>query len=449
MKDTFPDDSYDRLMERVLSLSPSFGSCGAGAYKAGLERSLMADSILGFPSRDFPCIHVAGTNGKGSVCNFLAASLAAGGRKVGLYTSPHILDWRERMRTVQDGSYSIVSKQWVRDFLARYLEEFEKLGLSFFELGTAMCFKWFSEVHVDIAVIETGLGGRLDATNIITPRLSVITNIGYDHMDILGDTLEKIASEKAGIIKDGVDVVIGESSPATDGVFRSAASAHGSRIVFADRRPGCIPDLSETDLQGIYEAKNINTAVCALITLGLEPDLEAVSRAAHICGFHARWEKINDNPLTVCDIGHNRHGLEYNFAQLEDMLAEGLVTDLVLVYGSVRDKDVDAVLGILPREGRIFFCSADNPRALEAGELLRRRNEIIAVQGIPDAKVPDAVSCASVAEALEKAQHLCREISSVPGRKPLLYIGGSTYVVSEALSALGVTFPEHGGLQNP
>ena len=406
---------------------PSFGAKGASAYKPGLDRVRTMLDRLGNPHTRYRCIHVAGTNGKGSTSNMLAAHLAGSGLKVGLYTSPHILDFRERMRTVrvsEGGSQvTLVPRASVWDFMQEYGTEFDRLDLSFFEITTVMAFWWFASENIDVAVVETGLGGRLDATNVITPCLSVITNIGYDHMDLLGPTLEAIASEKAGIIKPGIPVVIGESSPETDDVFRRKAEESGSAVFFADRygfgdaaSKAMVQALGMMDLRGIYQEKNLRTVCCALEVAGMKPDFDFICAAASICDFHGRWEKISDSPCTICDIGHNEHGLKYNFKQLESLLDSGMYSDLVMVYGSVRDKDVDAVLRILPSRAYIYFTAAANHRAMPADELSARAARV-------DSEVIPAVD-----DAVRAALARCASMA-----RPLLYIGGSTYVVSEAV----------------
>lgn len=406
---------------------PSFGAKGASAYKPGLDRVRTMLDRLGNPHTRYRCIHVAGTNGKGSTSNMLAAHLAGSGLKVGLYTSPHILDFRERMRTVRvtEGSsqVTLVPRASVWDFMQEYGTEFDRLDLSFFEITTVMAFWWFASENIDVAVVETGLGGRLDATNVITPCLSVITNIGYDHMDLLGPTLGDIASEKAGIIKPGIPVVIGESSPETDDVFRRKAEESGSAVFFADRygfgdaaSKAMVQALGMMDLRGIYQEKNLRTVCCALEVAGMNPDFDSICAAASICDFHGRWENISDSPYTICDIGHNEHGLKYNFKQLESLLDSGMYSDLVMVYGSVRDKDVDAVLRILPSRAYIYFTAAANHRAMPADELSARAARV-------DSEVIPAVD-----DAVRAALARCASMA-----RPLLYIGGSTYVVSEAV----------------
>lgn len=431
MGTAFSEAEYGRLIASIFERTPSFASAGAAAYKPGLERMRQMCLEMGSPQDSFPAIHIAGTNGKGSCSNMIAATFAARGLKVGLYTSPHILDFRERMRIVSEPELSmgcavphveLISKREVWDFMQQWDGAIRELSLSFFEITTAMAFWFFARRGVDLAVIETGLGGRLDATNIITPKLSLITNIGLDHTDLLGPTLAHIAAEKAGIIKEGVPVVIGESAEETDPVFIEAAHRLHAPIFFADRMGSdCdfVSELGDADLQGSYQKKNRLSVLGVLEVLCVEADPWTFDNAARICDFHGRWERVCGEPLTICDIGHNEHGLKYNFAQLEAMLQGGELSDLVMVYGSVSDKDVDAVLRILPSQAHLFFTAADNHRAMPCDELMRRagRSSARAVPGVEEA----------VREALE----LCKSLD-----RPLLYIGGSTYVVSEALVAL-------------
>lgn len=376
-------------------------------------------SLLGQPQDKYPCIHVAGTNGKGSTCNMLCASLAGDGMSVGLYTSPHILDFRERMRIVKSDEIRMISKREVWDFLEKYEAVFDEFQLSFFEITTVMAFDFFAANNVDIAVIETGLGGRLDATNIIRPILSIITNIGLDHMDLLGDTLEKIAVEKAGIIKDGIPVVVGESCAETRPVFEAVASEHNTNVIYAEKQgygSGYIKLLNKLDLKGDYQKNNLRTVLCALEAIGKKPNLESIARTSSICQFHGRWESLCESPKIIGDIGHNEHGLKYNFAQLEKMLLCDEISDLVMVYGSVSDKDVDAVLRILPKRAYVFFTAAASKRAMSAQELFAR------------ARHPYGEVCSNVGDALAKALERSEKLS-----KPLIYIGGSTYVLSEAV----------------
>lgn len=418
MKKEFSDIEYQQIIAALFTRFPSFQKQGASAYKPGLEHSFEICRRMGQPQNAYPCIHVAGTNGKGSTCNMLAAQFAAKGLKVGLYTSPHILDFRERMRVVSADGPRLASREKIWELIQEYDVDFTALDLSFFEITTALAFKFFADEKVDMAIIETGLGGRLDATNVITPILSVITNIGLDHTDLLGGTLPLIAAEKAGIIKPGIPVVIGESHPETDPVFIRIAASNNAPITFADKMGFIVelkPILERMDLRGSYQEKNLRTVMAAMAVLGREIVWPAIENAARICDFHGRWEVLATQPYTICDIGHNQHGLKYNFAQLESMLDSGGYSDLVMVYGSVADKDVDAVLGIIPQRAHVFFAAADNHRAMPAEELLRR------------AARPSAKACSSVASAVEEAIRYCKSL-----KNPILYIGGSTYLVSEA-----------------
>ena len=417
---------YDELIERLFKRFPSYQVVGGNAYHPGLENMMEFDSRLGHPHRGYKSVHVAGTNGKGSVSNMLASALSAMGYKVGLYTSPHLLDFRERARIVGQG---LIPQHDVWDFCSRWWPVFDELNLSFFEITTALALWWFAKENVDFAVIETGLGGRLDSTNIISPQLSVITNIGLDHCNILGDTIAKIAGEKAGIIKQYIPVVIGESGEDSDLVFKAKAAMGGSEISFADKDfnlPKNTLDtlISELDLRGCYQEKNLPTALAALTILhrkGITPKsatsslvLDALKHTAERTDFHGRWEKICDNPLTIVDIGHNKHGLKYNFAQLERMV-ENDGYELIMVYGSVADKDYRSVIRMIPRSAKVIFTNATGSRALPADEARA------AYDG-------DAFVCHSVAEAVALARKLSESCA-----KPLIYIGGSTYVVSEAI----------------
>ena len=400
MNNFFSEDAYAQMLNELFCRFPSFQKVGAGAYKPGTANMEFADQLMGHPHRKYRIIHVAGTNGKGSVSNMLASVLSAAGLKVGLYTSPHILDFRERMRVVKDGSYELVSKEYVWGFVRQWKETFDHLDMSFFEITTLMALNWFADQEVDAVVLETGLGGRLDSTNIVTPVLSVITNIGLDHCDMLGETLPEIAFEKAGIIKPKVPVVIGESHPEIDSVFERKVlytnlpetvfmgnrSMIMSLLTFADKVEPAMWDehedlLADMDLRGEYQRKNLRTVMATLdvyrgIAVQDLPDRACVRKAiadtAARTGFGGRWQKISDEPMTICDIGHNEHGLRYNFAQLERMKAEGECTDLIIVYGSVADKDVDSVIHLMPEDATYVFTQAQSKRAL-AAESIRER----------------------------------------------------------------------------
>lgn len=413
-------------VEALFKRFPSVQNVPFGdAYKPGLDRMMAFDELLGHPSGAFKTIHIAGTNGKGSVANMLAANLAASGYKTGLYTSPHILDFRERMR-IKDGSstVSMVPEDYVLDFIQRYRPDFERLSLSFFEITTGMAFKWFADCGVDWAVVEVGLGGRLDSTNIITPELSVITSIGLDHCALLGNTLAEIAAEKAGIIKPGVPVVVGHRDPETDPVFVARAADSGSRLVFAASEP--LPALqqkllTEMDLQGRCQAENLGTVAAALSELGIPLHPDAIAHTAVLMDFHGRWEKLSDEPLVICDIGHNPPALKENFAQLREMLRAGY-SDLIIVYAVMADKDSGSILPLMPPEASYIFTTPKTARALPAEEIAVKFERFFAPARPKFSVVPD------VAEAVQEA---LAQMAACP--KPIIYIGGSTFAVAEAL----------------
>ena len=455
MNEIFSEERYEEMIQKLFVRFPSFQKTGAGAYKPGIANMEFADQLMGHPHRKYKVVHVAGTNGKGSVSNMLASCLAASGLKVGLYTSPHILDFRERIRIVTDESYRLIPKEDVWSFIGQWQDTFDHLDMSFFEITTLLALSWFADRDVDIVVLETGLGGRLDSTNIVSPVLSVITNIGLDHCDMLGGTLPEIAFEKAGIIKPKVPVVVGESHPETDAVFEHKVlytnlpepdfmgnrNAIMSLLTFADKiEPSlwaCHEDvLQRMDLQGEYQRKNLRTVMAALDVLSCcGPAMhDALVRTAVRTGFRGRWEKLSDDPYVICDIGHNEHGLKYNFAQLEKMRKDGKCTHIIMVYGSVADKDVDAVLHLMPADAAYVFTQAHGKRALPAEEARDRYLSYCAETGRPTG---DVHCCGTVIEAVRHACRLAALIKeSDPDALPLIYIGGSTYVVSEA-----VTFP--------
>lgn len=443
MTPLFTSEAYESMISGLFSRFQSFQSAGKDAYKPGLDRMEFLDQLAGHPHGKYKTIHIAGTNGKGSTSNMLAACLSATGKKVGLYTSPHILDFRERMRVIDSDGVHLISREDVWDFVHTWDSTFENLGLSFFEITTMMAFDWFAKQGVDVAVIECGLGGRMDSTNIISPELCVITNIGLDHCDILGESLGEIAFEKAGIIKPKTPVVVGESHPETDLVFERKVlytnlpepdfmgdrNMMMSLLTFADKTEPSGWEKSEEilgrmDLQGSYQRKNLRTVLASLQKMGIsltDNIMAAIENTAKIADFHGRWERLSTSPLTLCDIGHNAHGLRYNFSQLDAMLDSGKASDLILVYGSVADKDVDAVLSMMPERANIVFTAADNHRAMPATAVAERfaalGNKAKSVHVEP--KVTDAVAYA-------------RQLASTMAL-PLIYIGGSTYVVSEAV----------------
>ena len=425
MQAKFDESEYSALLERIFAITPSVQSVGfsAGAYKPGLEGMQAFDTRLGHPWRQYRCIHVAGTNGKGSVASMLAGALAASGFRVGLYTSPHLVDFRERMKVVTADGWAMPSKEEVWDFFRTCLcdssGEPDFRGLSFFEMTTGLAFRWFALRKVDWAVIETGLGGRLDSTNIITPELSVISSIGLDHCALLGSTRAEIALEKAGIFKSGVPAVVASKDPETAPVFRDVADRKGCPLLFADAVPSGLDEgalLHSMDLQGPCQKQNLHTALSALKALGIEATqavVSALQNTAAMTGLRGRWEKLQDRPEVICDIAHNPPALEINFGRLR-----GLDRPLTVVYGIMADKDLGGIAPLMPSGARYILAAPAIPRALPAEELAKRLSELR-----PDLALETA---RSVAEAVRKAV-------SEATPDTLVYIGGSTFVVTEAI----------------
>lgn len=414
---------YKEATEWLYRQLPMFSRTGAAAYKPGLERSEALAAHFGNPERRLKAIHVAGTNGKGSVSNLIAATLQSQGYRTALYTSPHLVDFRERMRI--DGE--MIPREDVTDFVERWLAgDYKGDSPSFFELTMMMAFDWFARSSVDYAVIEVGMGGRLDSTNIITPLLSVITNISKDHTQFLGDTLAKIAGEKAGIIKPGVPVVIGEACAETEPVFRARAVEVGAPIREAYREINeSANDALHCSLQGDYQRKNVNTARVAIDALrlaGIAISDEAISRGfsdvERITGFAGRWMRLSDSPLTIADTGHNEAGLSYNLAQLRRLMDEREAdATLRFVIGFVSDKDVDHILPMFPEDARYYVTQAQIPRAMSYAELTERCR----------ARGLNAYAYADVAAALAAARRDA-------GHDDIIYVGGSTFIVADALS---------------
>ena len=402
----YTEDRYDALLKDLFGRHPSVHTAGftAGAYKPGLEGMRRFDAALGHPSQGFRAVHVAGTNGKGSVCSMLASALAAAGFKVGLYTSPHLTDFRERIKLVEDGGWSMIPREDVFRFLTR-----ENLdGLSFFEITTGLAFRWFAEQEVDIAVIETGLGGRLDSTNILTPELSVITSIGLDHCALLGDTRARIAAEKAGIFKPGVPALCGERDEQTAPVFEARAAAAPCPLFWAEDFPA---ELFPTDLSGPCQEANLRTALAALDLLGIEADREAIARTAARTGLRGRWERLQEEPEVICDIGHNPPALEINFRRLEES-----GRPLIIVYGIMADKDLAGIRPMMPPRARYFLVAPQGERALPVERLAEGMSGL------------DCTLCKSVREGVRQALDAAKD---TPGC--ILYIGGSNFVVAEAI----------------
>ena len=408
--------NYKDTLDYLYNSAPLFQQIGAGAYKEGLENTWALDEHFGHPHRSFRSIHIAGTNGKGSCSHTLAAILQEAGYKVGLYTSPHLIDFRERIR---------VNGQPVPEaYVIRFVEEerafFEPLHPSFFELTTAMAFRYFAEEKVDVAVVEVGLGGRLDCTNIIRPDLCIITNISLDHVQFLGDTLEKIAGEKAGIIKPGIPVVIGETTPETRPVFQKKAEEVGAPIHFAEEEVKEVHPDWEYELKGLYQEKNRRTLWAALPLLQeggyqiSESDIQTgFAHVVELTGLMGRWQKLQEHPTVVCDTGHNVGGIQY----IAEQLRRQVFRRLHIVIGMVNDKDVCGVLALLPREATYYFTQASVKRALPAGQLARLAAEA-GLQGTCYPDVPSAVRAA--------------QKESLP--EDFIFVGGSSFIVADLLA---------------
>ena len=427
--------TYDETVQYLFNCAPPFQQVGGAAYKEGLSTTIALDGHLGSPHKKFLTIHVAGTNGKGSTSHTLAAILRESGYKVGLYTSPHLVDFRERIKV----NGVVASKEYVTSFVEKHKAFFEPLSPSFFELTTAMAFNYFAEQEVDIAVIEVGLGGRLDCTNIITPILSIITNISPDHTQFLGNTLAEIAGEKAGIIKPGVPVVIGETTPETKEVFTAKAKSAGAPIVFAEEEALLLSAAQQEqggftyrtrpfgtitgELSGNYQKKNTETLLSALVKLkecGIKIDESTVRKGfTNVCaltGFTGRWQTIGKSPQTVCDAGHNIGGIKYVVEQLERESKRH--TALRIVFGMVNDKDISAVLAMMPTKATYYFTQASIKRAMPAEKL----KMMAAEYGLTGCHYP------TVEEALQAAKH-------DSAATDFIFVGGSCFIVADLLSS--------------
>lgn len=436
--------TYQETCRYLYNQMPMFERQGSAGYKEGLTNTLLFDEHLGHPHQSYATIHIAGTNGKGSCSHTIAAILQECGYKVGLYTSPHLVDFRERIRV----NGQPVSELYVTRFVERERSFFEPLHPSFFEVTTAMAFQYFKDMHVDVAVIEVGLGGRLDCTNIITPILSVITNISFDHTQFLGDTLAKIAGEKAGIIKRGVPVVIGEANEETRPVFEAKAQEQEAPIIFAEDKPevltaDALPGgdmLYHTahngtlhgDLGGAYQEKNMNTVLQAIYHLAKMGYLclcektknqekcrfeiqRAIEQVASMTGLMGRWQIIQQNPKVVCDTGHNVGGWQYLAQQLQQQQCR----QMHIIFGMVNDKDLDGVLQLLPGKAIYYFTKADSKRALNECDLQLQA----AKYGLLGERYP------TVSEAYTQ----CMKNAL---RDDFVFIGGSSYVVGDFLKLL-------------
>ena len=407
--------TYQETIDYLFHVTPVFEKVGAGAYKEGLSNTWAMDEHFGHPHRQFKTIHVAGTNGKGSCSHTIAAILQSAGYKVGLYTSPHLVDFRERIRV----NGLMVSEEYVIEFVENERAFFEPLHPSFFELTTAMAFKYFAEQHVDIAVIEVGLGGRLDCTNIITPVLSIITNISFDHTQFLGNTLAEIAAEKAGIIKQGVPVVVGETTPETLPVFEAKAQEVHAPLHLAEQyEPDCDFDF---ELKGSYQDKNKRTILCAMHCLQELLEMDDVHGAiaqgmAHVCeltGLVGRWQTLRQQPLVVCDTGHNVGGWTY----LSEQIKAQKCRQLRIVFGMVDDKDINTVMEMLPKDAVYYFTQASTHRAIPVGKVMEYATSH-GLRGNGFNNVKDAYH-----QALQDAS-----------TEDFIFVGGSSYVVADLLA---------------
>jgi len=402
--------NYQETLDWLFQQLASFQRVGQSAYKEYLGNITALCSVLNHPQNNFKSIHVAGTNGKGSTCHLLASILQEQGYKVGLYTSPHLKDFRERVKV----NGEMVSESTVVDFVNTHQDSFTEIGISFFEMTTALAFEYFSSQKVDIAIIETGLGGRLDATNIILPELSVITNVALDHQNLLGDTIEAIATEKAGIIKQGVPVVLGLTTDSVSTIVEQIASKKHAKLT-----KSTINNLYQSALLGDCQKENIATVCEAIEQLRLlnwsisdkstELGLQNVILNTDLRG---RWEQLSESPKVICDTGHNIHAVTSIVKQLK----KESYNDLWIVLGMVGDKDINGILALLPKSAKYIFCQASIPRALSAVDLLDKAAQF-SLEGI---KVSNPI------EALDKAQELANE-------NDLIFVGGSTFVVAEIL----------------
>lgn len=425
---------YNEAIEYLYRQLPMFSRIGAAAYKPGLDTSLNLDKYFNHPHRNFKSIHIGGTNGKGSTSHMLAAILQSEGYKVGLYTSPHLVDFRERIR--------VNGEMIPQEEVVRFVEQFIACDYdghpSFFELTMMMAFDYFSRAKVDYAIIEVGMGGRLDSTNIITPIGCVITNISWDHTQFLGETLPQIAAEKAGIIKKDIPVVIGEADDEIKEVFKNKALSVGTSITFAEEQ-SYIKEFVSTDnftdtfgntfscqLSGDYQRKNINTvrsAIEMLRSLGIKISDKAIDNGyRNVCsltGLAGRWMQLAQSPLTICDTGHNQAGLQYNLKQLDHLIATRTNAKLHIVMGFVADKDIEHIIQLFPKNATYYISNAQIPRALPVDQLAEKCSSI----GLEFTKY----------STVESAYIAAKNAAS---DNDIIYIGGSTFVVADLLASL-------------
>jgi dihydrofolate synthase/folylpolyglutamate synthase len=417
--------NYQQTLEWMFKQLPAFQRIGKAAYKANLDNTYALMDLLGEPHRKFKSIHIAGTNGKGSTAHMLASIFQEAGYKTGLYTSPHLRDFRERIRI----NGQMIPKHIVQQFIADHQQSFASIKPSFFEMTVGLSFSYFAEEQVDIAIIETGLGGRLDSTNVLNPEMSIITNIGMDHIQFLGDSLEKIAGEKAGIIKKDVPVVIGEHQKESDAVFISKASVVDTQITFAEddylakwtgdqlsiiKNASFLLENINFPLTGIYQDKNVCTAVAAADLLKVPKQLIKVGLENVVCNtsFMGRWQILSHTPFVVCDTAHNFDGLSLVMKQLKAQKYHRLH----FVLGVVDDKDIDKIFPLFPKDAAYYFCKANIPRGLAVDELEQQAHKF-GLKG---------VAFSSVAEAFSAAKIACQN-------DDMVFVGGSTFTVAEVI----------------
>ncbi|NJB72842.1 dihydrofolate synthase/folylpolyglutamate synthase [Saonia flava] len=402
--------TYKETLDWMFAQLPMYQQKGASAFKGKLDNIKLLASHLKNPENKFRSVHVAGTNGKGSSSHMLASVLQEAGYKVGLYTSPHLKDYRERIKI--DGKP--ISKKYVMGFVEQNMAFLKEYKLSFFEMSVGMAFDYFAKKKVDIAIVEVGLGGRLDSTNILFPEVSLITNIGYDHMDMLGDTIEKITFEKAGVIKDNVPVVVSEYQEETAEIFKNIAKERNSTIVFASKES---KTQYKTSLLGNYQTKNVKGVVATLKELREFKVTDhhiknGLKNVVSNTGLMGRWQILNKNPFVVCDTAHNKEGLSIVLEQI----SKQEYNSLHIVLGFVKDKKLESVLPLFPKEAIYYFCTPNIPRGLDVDELLHKANE----HNLKGKKY------SSVQEAFKEALQCAAAADFV-------YIGGSTFVVAEVV----------------
>jgi len=401
--------TYQQTLDYLFSRLPMYQKEGEAAYKADIGNIVAASKKLGNPHKKFKSIHIAGTNGKGSVSHMLASILQEAGYKVGLYTSPHLKDFRERIKI----NGEMISEPEVVRFVTQNKTPFEKIDLSFFEFTVSLAFNYFANQEVDIAIIETGLGGRLDSTNIIEPKLSIITNIGLDHANLLGNTIEEITKEKGGIIKQNTPVIIGRNQEGIKAIFQNIANEKSAPIKYAT------PHNYISDLKGNYQKENSHTAVSAILELKKQGwkitdqnITEGLLNTIKNTGLLGRWQILGQNPLIICDTGHNEDGIKSIFRQIKQIPHKNLHA----VFGTVNDKDLDTILNLLPKDAIYYFCKPNIARAMDAKEFKKKAYKYQLLGN----------SFTSVEKAVQEAKKQAE-------LKDLIFIGGSTFVVAEVV----------------